>query len=327
MKKNINLKIIVTVLFAVMVISFLIAFILFPLTGGCKGFNVNGDDTIINKEETLQIKDINNIEINTINEEVIIIPTNDKEAKIIFHTNISKNNSKYEPELIISQSNKDLIISIKHKKLFQLSLFNFHEESRLELYLPVEYSRDISIATVSGDIYKDNFKFDNVRYKTVSGDIQIDKVYANDISINTTSGDIKINGECNNFACRTVSGDFSSSELFTKKSDLRTTSGDISIKSFKGDFISNHVSGDVEVNYLEYNNDISIKTVSGDINIVLPVNAQFKLYFKSTSGDYNGDFPITIKNINKKHNVVGIVGSEKNKIEATTVSGDLKIMN
>ena len=63
------------------------------------------------------------------------------------------------------------------------------------------------------------------------------------------------------------------------------------------------------------------------LSAILGRNAQFKLYFKSTSGDYNGDFPITIKNINKKNNVVGIVGSEKNKIEATTVSGDLKIMN
>lgn len=327
MKKNIDIKIIIIVLCLIMLVSFSIAFILFSLTGGFKGFHVTGETATLNKEEILNIKDISNIEINSISEKIIIIPADNNEAKICFYTNVTKNNSNYEPELIITQFNKDLKISIEHKKIFQLVLFRSHHNSRLEIYLPVEYSKDISISTVSGDIYQDNFKLNKVNYKTVSGDIKIDKVYAEDVSVRTTSGDIKLNGECNNFTLRTVSGDFSSSELFTKESDIRTTSGDISIKNFKGDFTSNHVSGDVKVCYLEFNNDISIKTTSGDIKFILPVDAEFNISFNSTSGDYNGDFPITVKNIDKKHKIEGIVGDGKNKIEVNTVSGDLDLIN
>ena len=328
MRKNMDIKKIVIVLFTIMFISFLIAFILFPLTGGIKGFVFSGETAFLNKEKIMDIKGINNIEINVISEDVIIIPTNNREAKVCFYTNASEKNNNFIPELIISNNNKDLIINIKHKKIFQITMFNFHERSRLELYLPVDYSKDISIATVSGDIFMDSFKLNNINYKSVSGNIKLDKVYAaSNISAKTTSGDIKINGECNNFNLRTISGDFSSSELFTKESEFKTTSGNISIKEFKGDFISNHVSGDIKVNYLEFNNDISIKTTSGDIEIVLPQNAEFKLNFNSTSGDCESDFPITVKNINRKHNIEGIIGDGRNKIEVTTVSGDLDIMN
>jgi lia operon protein LiaG len=328
MKKNINLKIIVIVLLAIMLISFSIGYILLSFTGGFRSFNITGDSSIINKEKTVNIKNINNIEINTISEDIIIIPTNNEEAKVCFYTNITKKNNNYEPELVINQNNTDLIINIKHKKIFQLTMFHFHAKSRLELYLPFEYTKDISVSTVSGDIYQDNYKFDNANYKTVSGDIKIDKTYAkNDVYIKTTSGDIKINGECNNFIFRTVSGDFLSSELFTNKSEIKTTSGDVKIKNFKGNLTGNLVSGDVEINYTKFDYDINIKNTSGDIELILPLDAEFKLSFNSTSGDYNSDFPITIKNINKKHNVEGIVISEKNKIEVTTISGDFDISN
>ena len=330
MMKNIDIKKIVVALTVIMFISFSVALILFFLTGGFKGFkgfNFTGKNSILNKEETINIKNISNIEVNTISEDVIIIPTDSIEAKVCFYTNASEGNNNFIPELSIYQNNKDLKINIKHKKIFQITVFNFHERSRLEVYLPTEYSKNISIATVSADIFIDNFKFNNVDYRTVSGDIKIDKINANDIRVNTTSGDIKINGECNNFNMRTVSGDFISSELFTNESELKSTSGNVSIKEFKGDLFSNSVSGDIEINYIEFDNDIIIKTTSGDIEIVLPKDAEFKLNFKSTSGDYKSDFPITIKNINKRHNIEGVVSNEKNKIEINTVSGDLDILD
>ena len=112
-------------------------------------------------------------------------------------------------------------------------------------------------------------------------------------------------------------------EIYSLPNYLR--SGNVSIKEFKGDFFSNLVSGDIKINYLEFDNDITIKATSGDVKIVLPKDAEFKLNFKSTSGDYESDFPITVKNINKRHNIEGIVVNEKNKIEISTVSGDLDI--
>jgi DUF4097 and DUF4098 domain-containing protein YvlB len=144
-------------------------------------------------------------------------------------------------------------------------------------------------------------------------EISVPKRYIGKLSINGVSSDITLEShDYKELSLTTVSGNI-------KASDVRAIAGDLDIHS---------TSGDVALNFTKTPSNITVETVSGNVNIKIPADSEFILNSDSISGDITSDFPITLTKSDAdgiEQKLIGTIGSDKNIIRAHTVSGDINI--
>lgn len=258
----------------------------------------------IDEIKEFNTKDISNIFVDAVSSDVNIFLSKDNNIKIHFHGTASELSKA--PKLETTQSGDKLEIAIKHPKQI-MSIINFSLDTKVDVYIPENYKKSISIETVSGEISIDKLEADDFKAHTTSGDIDINSIVASITDFNSVSGTINIK------------------ELLSKSSGFSTTSGDIKIDKITGDIKSNSVSGSIKALYKEFNNDIDAETVSGDVEVGLPKASEFKVDFSTTSGELDNDFPIVITGKVDKRDVKGTVGNGQKTIRIETVSGDADI--
>jgi lia operon protein LiaG len=150
----------------------------------------------------------------------------------------------------------------------------------------------------------------DLRFTTVSGDIDIPAgMKAGEISTHSTSGDVQVfDVECENFFSGNVSGRL---EL------AGTITGDIRIES---------VSGDAEINSYVELDKVYVTSVSGDVDIYVDKDLDFKFTFDTVSGDFNCSFPIYESG--GRNDRKGYTDESADMdFDINTVSGDLRIRN
>lgn len=331
---NINMKKIVLWLLIITVACFAIAIAISVSTGDTLWSNGNlasideSKALSINDEKIFGLDGIKDINIHTVSEDITFIPVDEKDIKIHFHGKYASSKKNSVPELITDVQGDNLKIEVKHKPQINIgiNLNGVYQNLKLDIYIPRNFSENIDVSTTSSEISIDTLNLKNLNCKTVSGNITANTLNADDISISTTSGNAELVGTCSSFSFNSVSGSLYSQSLKTTNADIKTTSGNSRIKSFNGNLEHDSVSGDIFVDYSDFNSNLNIKTTSGDANIKLPENSEFHLNFKSTSGDLNNEFPITVKGKTSRNSMEGTVGSDRNKIEIHTVSGDVNII-
>ena len=70
--------------------------------------------------------------------------------------------------------------------------------------------------------------------------------------------------------------------------------------------------------------NIDINSISGNLELLTPNNAEFFINASSTSGNITLNKPI-LAEVKKEHQLKGIVGSDNCKINIKTTSGDVTI--
>jgi len=166
----------------------------------------------------------------------------------------------------------------------------------------------------------------SVQLESVSGTIQmadhLNRVYAK-----TVSGNIKLNNIKGNAEVKTISGKVNARQI---KGDIKASSvsGNLIFRDCEGMFSSLHsTSGDIEAELVTLDEDasnMSLATVSGDINLYLPDDTSFDLNIKTVSGEIDTKFKVLIESV-KKNQLVGEVGAGGFDIELRTVSGDISL--
>ncbi|HOP57347.1 MAG TPA: DUF4097 family beta strand repeat-containing protein [Bacillota bacterium] len=130
----------------------------------------------------------------------------------------------------------------------------------------------LSINTTNGDFVIDNVEAGETEWHSVNGDFKVNNSRLSGLSATMVSGDIQIvdtNIE-NDMEIGTVSGDVSVKNTKVKELDYHTVSGDFDGKEFYPEKVTlRSVSGDINIHNSEYNKIeiVSKKTVSGDIYI------------------------------------------------------------
>lgn len=203
---------------------------------------------------------------------------------------------KYDPKdedmytVVVEEDSKKVKISERKRKDNGGFTFNFSGTGReLLIRIPRKYKESLSVKTVSGDLDMNYLDSDFFRFSSVSGDITADIIY----SVNSL---------------------------------IKTTSGDCDIELFRGNMMFTSISGDLEITFEELDGDLTMKTISGDAEIKLPKKSEFEVVAKSTSGDLNCGFPLTIIGAQKRGRLRGQVGSDEYTIGFTSTSGDLDIL-
>lgn len=149
--------------------------------------------------------------------------------------------------------------------------------------------------------------------------------YKNAVRVRTTSGDVEISyGAYRELDIKTVSGEVELEYVSPTLSVVQTTSGDIEIERARGGLEAESVSGDIDVRFEDLESDVKLKSTSGEVKVALPMEASFKVDFKSTSGRIETTRDIAVDVVGD-HVLRGGMKGQAHSIDVRTVSGDISL--
>jgi hypothetical protein len=145
--------------------------------------------------------------------------------------------------------------------------------------------------------------------KSVSGGITLDGVTGG-VDANTVSGVLEAQGITGALSFNTVSGDLTLADGWMERLDANTVSGD--------------VTADVDLDPL---GGMHITTVSGEVTLRLPGDADARVNLHSTAGDVRSEFAeLRRSSAPASHNVSGSLGGGSGHVSVTTMSGQVMLL-
>lgn len=227
------------------------------------------------------IEGIDNIDIDWVSGDVNIVPVEGDEITLSETAVTEITNDNLKMRWALDGSTLRVVFCTPH-----ITIANFGMASKtLTLYVPESCLS--SLDTMSADL--------------VSADFKVSKLNCKDIRINSVSGNIKI------------------SDSVSKKLNAETVSGGISFDGSTDTADCDTVSGIIMLTLGKCPADTDCQTVSGNIILYLPSDASYTADLDTVSGDFDSEFPTSIKN--KKY----ICGDGSNSMSFETVSGDVSV--
>lgn len=221
-------------------------------------------------------------------------------------------------------------IIFKESKLLALLLFkNPLEKYTLNVYLPKKQFKSLEVSTASGGAQISGVQSESFILNTASGKIDITGTFG-DIRIKSASGDVKFanhaEAPAKSLRISSASGEIEADSR-AENFSISGVSGRIIYTSACGKGSISMTSGNIDVNYAEWNDDLSINVVSGKANVILPEESGAEICFNGVSGSLKTDIggeKGKFMNIGKGTN--GTFGSGNvHKITANTTSSSVII--
>jgi Putative adhesin len=145
--------------------------------------------------------------------------------------------------------------------------------------------------------------------KSVTGGITLDGV-TGDVDANTVSGALEAQGINGRLNFRTVSGDLTLADGWMERLDASVVSGD--------------VTADVDLDPL---GGMQVSTVSGEVTLRLPAEADAQVNLHSMSGDVRSEFTeLTRSSAPAPRSVSGSLGAGSGQVSVTTMSGRVVLL-
>lgn len=237
--------------------------------------------SIQDEEKFLSIEDMDSIVISSQFVDIKIFAEDRSDILVKYYGEMK---SDVVPKLNVNNIGKEVLIKLDNPN----SNYAVKESDVvLEIFVPIDYKKDISATTSSADIYMEDLIGDNISLYTTSGDIKTYEIEGNRIKLASTSGDI----------------------------ELEQSIGRLNISA---------TSGDVKIYATEDQGDININATSGNVSIKLEEESNYKIKAKSISGDVKSNFYIPLElEVNSRLDFE--MGDGKYRMDITTTSGDIKI--
>ena len=209
-----------------------------------------------------------------------------------------------------------------------ITFFYMGAGERIEIYLPKEGLKSLSLHTSSGNISAEDtltVKAEELSVSASSGNIKWRGSEAEQITIETSSGNINAEKLTGEMSFHAGSGNMKLQGL-TGKISAGTGSGNITIEEFAGEGTLEAGSGNIKVEAKEINGDLSVKTQSGNSKLELPEDLSFSLEVQTGSGNINTNFEDALSYNSKGNQASGSVGENPScKISVEAGSGNVKI--
>lgn len=282
------------------------------LVGSLLTFRVSYPNEEVVQEMTID-STFNEIEINTENVRVEILPTNDDNASVVLTGNIKKESAyNFSTEV----KNQTLVIQadVLRKKIFQF----FPKYLILELYVPTIMYDSLQIDNKNGRINLDGFQASNIHLETDNGTIRFNKVTTSSLIAKTSNG--KIEGdhvETKTFEASTDNGTITANDLIADAIDVSTDNGKIIFNDVVGDIRGKTSNGSISMELEDLDRSVDLSTNNGRIEIKTtekPTNATI------ASSTNNGK--IEVYGNSSPHTVIG---DGKHQIQLSTDNGSIKI--
>jgi len=127
-----------------------------------------------------------------------------------------------------------------------------------------------------------------VEFKSASGDLEANGLM-NGLSVKVASGDVTAKDMMGNIRVKSASGDIDIDDS-TGEMTVEVASGDIKLINVKGTFNIKAASSDIEANGIQFNEESSFKTVSGELLVKLSKSCTVDLSLTTVSGDVTLDY-------------------------------------
>jgi hypothetical protein len=164
--------------------------------------------------------------------------------------------------------------------------------------------RQTFLTTISGSINADNIGED-IRASSSSGDVIVSNIKG-DVRISSLSGGTQI----------TRPGG---------RVDAQTASGSVEVQGATRDIKAHSASGSVNIQGNPGSSSYwDLKTVSGLVQLGIPMDANFHLTAEAVSGQINAEVPIVIEE-QGKHSLRARVGNGGGRVEVHTISGEIRV--
>lgn len=267
-------------------------------------------------------------------EGIVVEGTNDDEIKL----EIRCNNHYKMPEISV----EDGVLLIKNVKkgtyAENCTVYVSIPEDILPEYIEIStlsgdievnnvYAQTFMLEAASGDIDCKNIEIEGeIHAKASSGDITLNSVTADEIVVKVSSGDIELKSvECDQLELEVVSGDIDAERISVNKLVSTSKSGTQEIEKIDCKvFEIESTSGSVKLKMNDVpEQDSSIVSASGNVDIRLPKTSKFQMEVASKSGSFDDDFDsVSFRprgNVLSKYNGGGVL------ITVETKSGNISL--
>ena len=220
-------------------------------------FNIGFRKIFSQRIEELQIEETykNNYEkinINTDAADVYVKQSEDEDIHVKVYSEKEKSR--------IIDNEIELNIEVEQKKCVGICINN--KISKVELYIPEDYEKEIKIDNKYGDIEIASFETLKLEIKEDAGDIKI--ASANIVNINNSYGDIEI-GTIKEGTIKEAAGDIKIDKV--NSIDIKNNFGDTKITEVNEYIKIDADAGDVRINTLNITKDSFIEMNAGDVRI------------------------------------------------------------
>lgn len=330
-------ELIVWILLFVFLISIMVLFVLGKIN--FSGF-VRGGKQIKLLQQTVKADDISDIRIDMSSAEVIINPSETDEILVTYR---GPESLKNKLDLTVSVKGGELTIEQSTTRQFFFMNWWSLTSRVLEISLPESYSGDLVIANSSGDLtVSGEYKLAEFTSSLTSGDCRLEKIACSDFKIVSTSGNVTLGSiEADELdisltsgrieagilsgdgSVESVSGGVSIDEL-DGKYRLSTTSGDIDVSAFSGSGSVSCSSGDIDIGVIESQGDLTIKAISGSVDVSLGKDTAYLIKANCTSGNVSANFPMDFSD--DRDSAAGQSGNNpQSHLDVQTTSGDIDL--
>lgn len=201
------------------------------------------------------------------------------------------------------------------------------EGYRITMKLPVKLFKTLEVNTASGGVEISDSAVTAEAFKlhTASGNVNVNAFFG-EVNVKSASGNINItnpsDGAAKSLKISAASGNITA-DYKAEKYAVNSVSGNTKYSGAVGEGDINVTSGTVTVDYAEWNGDLKVKAVSGNVNVNLPADSGINVKFDGVSGtvrtdlgNENGKFISLGKGTNGEFG-----GSNKHTAEISLVSG------
>ena len=177
-------------------------------------------------------------------------------------------------------------------------------------------SASVSVAELTGE---------SITVDTVSGAVHASALHAEQMKLHSVSGRVDATGSsAEKLQLSSVSGVVAGSGLAAEKAKFSSVSGAVLVHANAERFEVSTTSGKVELRVDQCPEKARLTSVSGKVAMVMPENDGFTVGYKSSSGGFSSDFPLT-GSLDKKKGK-GIYGNGATALIMHTTSGSMSIV-
>ncbi len=275
----------ITILLIIASVLVVLGLAVFGVSFAKSGFDFKGLSFQKYVTNTYDIQeDFEKISIKTIFSDIVLLPSETEDCKVVFHENEKVLHSAKVRE-------GELIIESKDEREWydHISFFNFENET-IKLYLPKKIYESVNIETRTGGIkIPRDFTFDSINITGSTGEVECMSSSTAMTEIKLTTGDIEIdNASFGDLRLTVSTGDIEAESI--------ECSGDVYIKVSTGEaelnginckrFISEGTTGDIELAGVVASEKFDIKRSTGDVRFKNCDASE--IYVKVGTGDVTG---------------------------------------
>ena len=249
---------------------------------------------------SLEFDDVTGLRVRLIAGSVAVLATDGKPSLEVSSVEGDPLNVTYE----------DGVLTVAHENLSWEGLLKWLRPQRHSATVTVSVPRQCptQVGVVSATAVMSGIS-SRASVKSVSGGIMLDGI-TGDVDANTVSGALEAQGINGRLNFRTVSGDLTLADGWLERLDASVVSGD--------------VTADVDLDPL---GGMQVTTVSGEVVLRLPAEADARVNLHSVSGDVRSEFAeLRRSSAPASRSVSGNLGAGSGQVSVTTMSGRVMLL-